>query len=480
MKRSALLPALARQRILVVGDLMLDRYWMGDAQRLSPEAPVPVVKVRETRELLGGAGNVALNLASIGVRDIGVLGIVGRDAAGATLRRLFEERGIAAHLVEDESRPTVTKVRIISREQQVTRVDFEEPFAPETAVAVAERFAAVAAQYDAVIFSDYAKGALGEVGRMLAVEGPRLKLVDPKTRDFARYRGADWITPNWGEFLAAGGVEADESAIEESARAILERSGIHQMLLTRGEKGVTVLSREGRADFPADVSKVHDVTGAGDTVIAVFAACLAAEMPPAEAAQLANRAAGIVVGRLGAAQVSAEELRKLYIGQHLSDEAPSVEEDTGELLEAIAAAKRAGERIVFTNGCFDVLHFGHVTLLQACRRLGDRLVVGLNSDASVTRLKGPTRPVNDFAARAGVMLALEAVDWVIPFGAEGDDTPLELIRAVQPDVLVKGGDYTLEQIVGAEDVIASGGEVQIIPLVEGLSTTKLLAKGAGS
>lgn len=477
MKRSALLPALARLRILVVGDLMLDRYWMGDAQRLSPEAPVPVVKVRETRDLLGGAGNVALNLAAIGVKQIGLLGVVGRDPAGEVLRRLIEERGIAAHLVEDASRPTVTKVRIISREQQVTRVDFEEVFSAEASAAVAARYVEVSGDYDAVIFSDYAKGALISIAEMLAQpNGPALKLVDPKARDFGRYRGATWITPNWSEFLAAGGREGGESEVETSARELLRKAGIGRMLLTRGEKGVSVLGEDVRADFPADVSKVHDVTGAGDTVIAVFAACLATGMAAAEAAQLANRAAGVVVGRLGAAQVSAEELARLYVGQHTSDETPTLE-GMGEIFEAIAAARRAGERIVFTNGCFDVLHYGHVTLLQTCRRFGDRLVVGLNSDASVRRLKGAPRPVNDFASRAGVLLALEAVDWVIPFGADGDDTPRELIRALLPDVLVKGGDYTLEDIVGAKEVMESGGKVEIVPLVEGLSTTNLLAKG---
>lgn len=476
MNGAELIQRIQSQRILVVGDLMLDRYWSGETIRLSPEAPVPVVRVKQTKELLGGAGNVALNLASIGVGSIGLLGVVGRDADGARLRELLAEQRITQHLVEDRSAPTVAKVRIISREQQVTRLDFEECFSAEAADAVVARFEEVAADYDSVIFSDYAKGALARIAKMLGPrKGPTLRLVDPKTRDFRQYRGADWITPNWSEFLAAGATGSDEATVEREARALLADAGIGKMLLTRGEAGVSVITPDRKADFPADVAKVHDVTGAGDTVIAVFAAALGTSMNPADAARLANRAAGIVVGRLGAAQVSTTELRALHLAEApLTGAGKMMEPNT--VFDEIAAARAAGARIVFTNGCFDVLHFGHVRLLQKARAMGDRLVVGLNRDDSVRRLKGPSRPINGLAERAAVVLALEAVDWVLPFGDESDDTPLDLICRVAPHVLVKGGDYTLDQIVGAREVMEAGNQVEIIPLEENFSTTGILAR----
>lgn len=479
MNGSELIEQIRGQRILVVGDLMLDRYWSGDTDRLSPEAPVPVVRVREVKELLGGAGNVALNLSAIGVGSIGLLGVVGADPAGERLRELLVENGITPHLVEDSGSPTVTKVRIISRQQQVTRLDFEEMFSAETSRAVVARYREIVADYDTVIFSDYAKGALGGIEEMLADRmGEGLRLVDPKNRDFRRYRGADWITPNWSEFIAAGGSDADEKTIEDQARRLLEGAGIGQMLLTRGEQGLSWINRSGKQDFPANVAKVHDVTGAGDTVIAIFTAALGATLDPAEAARLANRAAGIVVGRLGAAQISAEELRMLH--HEAPPPKPLVKAFKPEVaIEAIAAAKRGGARIVFTNGCFDILHFGHVRLLQQARAFGDRLVVGLNRDESVRRLKGSSRPINGLAERAAVLLALEAVDWVIPFGEAHDDTPLALIQQLAPDVLVKGGDYTVGTIVGAPEVSAAGGRVEIIPLEESFSTTAIIARGQG-
>lgn len=476
MNGTELIQRIRRQRVLVVGDLMLDRYWFGETSRLSPEAPVPVVRVQETSELLGGAGNVALNLASIGVGSIGLLGVVGADAAGQRLRELLAEKQITPYLIEDAHAPTVAKVRIISRQQQITRLDFEEAISAGAAEAVVARFSEVSADYDTIIFSDYAKGALAEIGRMLANrKSSAICLVDPKDRDFGRYRGADWITPNWAEFIAAGARHADEAGVEAEARRMLESAGIGQMLLTRGERGVSVISRDGKMDFPADVAKVHDVTGAGDTVIAVFAAALGASMAAGDAARLANRAAGIVVGRLGAAQVSAEELRSLHLaGEPLTGGQKLLDPALG--MEAIAAAKRVGERIVFTNGCFDVLHYGHVRLLQKARAMGDRLVVGLNRDDSVRRLKGSSRPINGWTERAAVLLALEAVDWVLPFGTESDDTPLDLICEIAPEVLVKGGDYTLGAIVGAQEVLAAGGQVEIVSLEESFSTTGILAR----
>ena len=469
---------LSAGRILVVGDVMLDRYFSGDTSRISPEAPVPVVKITQVEDKAGGAANVARNIAHLGTQ-VGLLGLVGQDVHAQHLQDLLADDHIETHLIAREDQPTITKTRVLSRHQQVVRLDHEEAFSADAGRTVAAHFQQVLGQYDMAVFSDYSKGTLQQLPAMIQATraaGKRV-LVDPKNTDFAFYRGADIITPNLSEFKAAGGQTQSEADMLASARHLLAVHGIGAMLLTRSEQGMTWITPDHHHHYPAQVREVTDVTGAGDTVLATLASFAAAGMEPEAACLVANTAAGLVVGKLGAATVTPHELSHALARFGFS----AVVEPAAQALEQIRQARKAGERIVFTNGCFDLLHAGHVRYLAQARSLGDRLVVGLNSDASVQRLKGADRPVNTWSDRATVLSALQSVDWVLPFGddpSEGD-TPLKLIQQVSPDVLVKGGDYTLEQIVGADHVLSMGGSVQVLDFVEGRSTSRMIARMQG-
>lgn len=469
---------LSAGRILVVGDVMLDRYFSGDTSRISPEAPVPVVKITQVEDKAGGAANVARNIAHLGTQ-VGLLGLVGQDVHAQHLQDLLADDHIETHLIAREDQPTITKTRVLSRHQQVVRLDHEEAFSADAGRTVAAHFQQVLGQYDMAVFSDYSKGTLQQLPAMIQATraaGKRV-LVDPKNTDFAFYRGADIITPNLSEFKAAGGQTQSEADMLASARHLLAVHGIGAMLLTRSEQGMTWITPDHHHHYPAQVREVTDVTGAGDTVLATLASFAAAGMEPEAACLVANTAAGLVVGKLGAATVTPHELSHALARFGFS----AVVEPAAQALEQIRQARKAGERIVFTNGCFDLLHAGHVRYLAQARSLGDRLVVGLNSDASVQRLKGAGRPVNAWSDRATVLSALQSVDWVLPFGddpSEGD-TPLKLIQQVDPDVLVKGGDYTLEQIVGADHVLSMGGSVQVLDFVEGRSTSRMIARMQG-
>lgn len=469
---------LSAGRILVVGDVMLDRYFSGDTSRISPEAPVPVVKITQVEDKAGGAANVARNIAHLGTQ-VGLLGLVGQDVHAQHLQDLLADDYIETHLIARQDQPTITKTRVLSRHQQVVRLDHEEAFSADAGRAVAAHFQQVLGQYDMAVFSDYSKGTLQQLPAMIQATraaGKRV-LVDPKNTDFAFYRGADIITPNLSEFKAAGGQTQSEADMLASARHLLAVHGIGAMLLTRSEQGMTWITPDHHHHYPAQVREVTDVTGAGDTVLATLASFAAAGMEPEAACLVANTAAGLVVGKLGAATVTPHELSHALARFGFS----AVVEPAAQALEQIRQARKAGERIVFTNGCFDLLHAGHVRYLAQARSLGDRLVVGLNSDASVQRLKGAGRPVNAWSDRATVLSGLQSVDWVLPFGddpSEGD-TPLKLIQQVSPDVLVKGGDYTLEQIVGADHVLSMGGSVQVLDFVEGRSTSRMIARMQG-
>lgn len=469
---------LASVRILVVGDVMLDRYLSGDTSRISPEAPVPVIKITQVQDKAGGAANVARNIAHLGAQ-VGLLGLVGQDGYAQILHDLLAEDHIQTHLIAQSRQPTITKTRVLSRHQQVVRLDHEEVFSAQAGQEVVEQFAQVFTLYDMVVFSDYSKGTLQRLPAMIeqARAAGKPVLLDPKSSDFSVYRGADIITPNLSEFKAAGGQVGSEADMLASARQLLAQHGIGAVLLTRSEQGMTWITPSQHHHYPAQVREVTDVTGAGDTVLATLAVFVGAGMEPEAACLVANTAAGLVVGKLGAATVTPHELSHALA--RMGHEAAL--EPSAQALEQIHQSRKAGERIVFTNGCFDLLHAGHVRYLAQARSLGDRLVVGLNSDASVQRLKGPGRPVNAWADRATVLAALQSVDWVLPFGddlAEGD-TPLRLIEQVNPDVLVKGGDYTLDQIVGADHVLSQGGEVQVLDFVEGRSTSHMISKIQG-
>lgn len=463
-------PDFASARVLVVGDVMLDRYWHGQTGRISPEAPVPVVRMQDSEDRPGGAANVALNLAALGVRPT-LVGLVGADDAGDRIGHELANAGVDARLVRVAERPTITKLRVLARHQQLLRVDFEEPFHDLDPAPLERAMAEVVGDADIVILSDYAKGALADPQRFirLAREAGAQVLVDPKGRDFSPYRGADLLTPNLSEFEAVAGPCPDESALVERGRATLGELDLGALLVTRGEAGMTLIQADGEpVHLPARAREVFDVTGAGDTVIATLGAALAAGQALPRAVALANAAAGLVVGRLGAATVSAPEL--------LAEMADAEEVGLGvvneeQLRRAVASAREKGERVVITNGCFDLLHAGHVAYLEAARALGDRLIVAVNEDESVRRLKGEGRPLNPVERRMAVLAGLRAVDWVVPFAEE---TPERLICALRPDYLVKGGDYRPDEVAGHDCVRAAGGEVVILDYVEGLSTTEIV------
>ena len=464
-------------KILVVGDVMLDRYWHGDTARISPEAPVPVVRVSDFEDKAGGAANVAKNIVHLGAQA-SLLGIIGEDDNGQSLQASLEKEGISSLLVKQNQAPTITKIRILSRSQQVVRLDIEQSFSQQHADLLSAEFERLIEQFEMVLFSDYNKGSLANIGGMIDVakKAGKTVLVDPKSKDLAIYAGADYVTPNLTEYQAAGGVSGDEEQIAQSAKKIISDCSIGAMLLTRSEQGMSLITATEKFDYPAQTLEVADVTGAGDTVIATLAVMLGTQMPASQAVEIANIAAGITVTRLGAATLSPEELSS-NLTAYLERTGAHYHPTADEVFERIEQARRRGDKIVFTNGCFDILHAGHVRYLAQAKTRGDKLVVGLNNDDSITRLKGADRPVNSLQERATVLTALGAVDWVIPFGSvEENDTPANLIQQLKPDVLVKGGDYKIEDIAGADFVLANGGNVEVLEFVNDCSTSKVISK----
>lgn len=467
---------IAAAKVLVVGDLMLDRYWSGGVGRVSPEAPVPVVSVEGVEDRIGGAGNVAVNVVAFGAQAE-LLAPIGNDEAGQRLAELLAEAGVRAHLKPVDGYPTTTKLRVVSARQQLLRLDFEDA-SPLAAFSLEDALSAHLQGVEAprvVLFSDYAKGALRAVEPLIArarAQGCMI-VVDPKGSAFERYRGATLLTPNLHEFEAVVGRCQDPAALEQRARALIAKLELDALLVTQGAAGMTLVTRDGAevVRFPTEAREVFDVTGAGDTVCAVLAAMLAGGHPLEHAVRYANKAAGVVVGKFGTATATLAETENLLKQRH--DRPRGQVLTHAELAAEVAAARARGERIVFTNGCFDILHAGHVGYLREARSLGDRLMVGVNADASVRRLKGAPRPVNPLVDRMQVLAALSAVDWVVPFE---EDTPENLIRAVCPDVLVKGGDYAPEQVVGADIVRARGGSVHCLAFLPGRSTSRILEK----
>ena len=464
------IPDFSHASVLVVGDVMLDRYWFGKTSRISPEAPVPVVRVDDADERPGGAANVAVNIAALGVR-VTQLGLIGDDQPGDQLRRSLEASGIACELVVVPGVPTISKLRVMSRNQQLIRLDFEDGFADYDDAALLDGYRRALDEHDVVVLSDYGKGGLARCGEFIRLANAAGKpvLVDPKGNDFGRYRGATIITPNLAEFEAVAGGWNSEEELLGHARGLSELLGLDALLITRSEQGMTLLQADGQVvNLPARAREVYDVTGAGDTVIALLAAGLAAGQSLAEATALANLGAGIVVGKLGTATVSLAELKRAMHDAHRSGSGVM---DERELLDLVQVAREHGERIVMTNGCFDILHAGHVHYLEQAARLGDRLIVAVNDDDSVRRLKGEARPVNPLERRMAVLAALGCVDWVVPFS---EDTPERLICAVMPDILVKGGDNDPDRIPGGRCVRDNGGEVRVLDFIENCSTTRLI------
>ncbi|MGO1616649.1 MAG: bifunctional D-glycero-beta-D-manno-heptose-7-phosphate kinase/D-glycero-beta-D-manno-heptose 1-phosphate adenylyltransferase HldE [Oceanisphaera sp.] len=464
------LPEFDNAKVLVVGDVMLDRYWSGPTGRISPEAPVPVVKVEHNEERPGGAANVALNVAALGAKAR-LLGLTGNDESATALQDKMQGVGVECDFVRLSTHPTITKLRVMSRNQQLLRLDFEDSFAPDDALPLTAKTRSALSQAGVVVLSDYAKGALTQVQSLIeaANQAGVPVLVDPKGADFEPYRGATLLTPNMTEFEAVVGKVKDEQELVARGRELMKKFDFKALLVTRSEHGMTLIhADEHELHLPAQAHEVFDVTGAGDTVIATLATALAAGLHLDEACALANVAASIVVGKLGTSTVSAIELANVLYGTPEFGMGVVTEQ---QLKQVMDAARRQGEKIVMTNGCFDILHAGHVSYLNHARQLGDRLVVAVNTDASVRALKGDGRPVNTVDRRMAVLAGLGAVDWVVPFA---EDTPQRLIAETLPDVLVKGGDYKAEDIAGFAEVTANGGEVKVLNFEDGCSTTAII------
>lgn len=464
------IPSFEFGRILVVGDIMLDRYWHGPVSRISPEAPVPIVRVEQVEERPGGAGNVALNIAALGGRSL-VLGLTGADAAAEALEQRLGAAGVECLLQRQPGLATTTKLRVMSQHQQLIRLDFEDAAQNADSGLLLEHFLRHLPDVDVVVLSDYGKGALRQARQLISAARAAGKpvLVDPKGKDFSLYHGATLITPNLSEFEAVVGHCRDERELVEKGQALMAAHDFGALLITRGEHGMTLL-RQGTEELhlPAQAREVYDVTGAGDTVISVLAAALAAGQDLGTATALANLAAGIVVGKLGTATVSVPELRRVLRDGQAPGRGVMTEE---QLLIAVQDVRAHGETVVMTNGCFDILHAGHVAYLEQARRLGDHLIVAVNDDASVRRLKGAGRPVNSLERRMAVLAGLASVSWVVPFS---EDTPERLICRTVPDCLVKGGDYRAEEVAGYGCVTANGGRVMILNYEEGCSTTNII------
>ncbi|HQN64217.1 MAG TPA: bifunctional D-glycero-beta-D-manno-heptose-7-phosphate kinase/D-glycero-beta-D-manno-heptose 1-phosphate adenylyltransferase HldE [Methylophilus sp.] len=467
-----------KQHVLVIGDVMLDRYLMGEVGRISPEAPVPVVLVKSEQLRAGGAANVAANLALLGIQTH-LIGSVGEDAEAKHLTQLITASGVKAMLIPSKSRPTIAKTRIIGGHQQMLRLDQEDSTAfstEENTAMLAVVEAEITNKPAVVILSDYAKGLLSEkvcqqiISHCKAYKVP--VLVDPKGKDYGKYQGATALTPNKKETAEACGTTIQDPELIDKAARLKACLELGFLAVTRGEEGISLID-ETTHHLPATAKQVFDVSGAGDTVIASLAAGLIHGLTALQSLELANIAAGIVVGKLGTVPITKIDLLDALTAKQGNEQAHKICSTLPELLAKVDAWKQAKQKIVFTNGCFDLLHAGHVTYLEAAKKRGDKLILGLNTDRSVRALKGETRPVVHENDRARVLAALESVDAVILFD---EDTPLSLIHAIRPDVIAKGSDYTADQVVGGKEVQSWGGEIALIDLVEGRSTSNIIKK----
>ncbi len=465
------LPAFNNARVLVVGDLMLDRYWHGPTERISPEAPVPVVHVQKNEERAGGACNVALNIATLGAQCT-VLGLCGDDEAAHILEALLQQSKVKTQFVRMPENATVTKLRVMSRSQQLMRLDFEDGFIGSDLSVLETKFAEILSRFNIVVCSDYGKGSLRQVDKLIALcrQQSIPVLVDPKGTDFEPYAGASLITPNLAEFEAVVGRCETVTELVSRADDLAQKFNFEALLVTRSEHGMSLMQQGYDAvHLPTQAREVFDVTGAGDTVISTLAAALGADVSLERAMWLSNLAAGIVVGKSGTASVSVKELEGVIRQNAVSTEHGILDE--AELHSVLDTSRSRGESIVMTNGCFDILHAGHVTYLEQAAALGDRLLVAVNIDETVKRLKGKDRPVNKVEHRMRMLAALRCVDWVVAFE---EDEPTRLICDISPDILVKGGDNDVDKIPGGDCVREAGGQVMVLTYVDGISTTKII------
>ncbi|HEY5645097.1 MAG TPA: bifunctional D-glycero-beta-D-manno-heptose-7-phosphate kinase/D-glycero-beta-D-manno-heptose 1-phosphate adenylyltransferase HldE [Pseudomonadales bacterium] len=464
------LPSLQTVHVVVVGDVMLDRYWFGTARRISQEAPVPVVDVDHVEDRPGGAANVALNVVSLGARCT-LIGAVGADEAGSRLQETLEAAGVECDLLTVADWPTVLKLRVMSQKQQLLRTDFESRLTTDLTEALRAKLARHLKGTSAIVLQDYDKGTLSDPGALVdqARQASVPVVVDPKFKPFAAYRGASLIKPNLEEFRRAVGPWQDDDELLDKAASVSREHGFAAVVVTRGGRGSTVVTADGtHQHIPALPVDVFDPTGAGDTSAAALGITLGLGWHPVDCARIANVASGLVVGKTGTSVVTGPELARALASTARNDRGVL---SRSQLRDTVAIARRAGERVVFTNGCFDILHAGHVAYLEEARALGDRLVVAVNDDASVTRLKGKGRPVNPLEQRLRVLAGLAAVDWVVGFA---EDTPEALLAELKPDVLVKGGDYSVDEVVGADLARSWGGEVRVLSLVDDCSTTAIV------
>ncbi|MBU0980349.1 MAG: D-glycero-beta-D-manno-heptose-7-phosphate kinase [Nanoarchaeota archaeon] len=462
------------KKILAIGDIMLDTYLEGEVSRISPEAPVPVLKVSRERYVLGGVANTAVNCARMKAK-VWLMGVVGDDTAGKALKDILKKKGInARNVVIDKNRTTIKKIRVVTKQQQMMRIDHEQTgnISRTVEAELASRAKELILEMDGVIISDYTKGTLTpkliqQVIRTCSQNKIPL-VIDPKPDNIKAYKGATLITPNLLEAEKMCGFPLKgEREIEQAGKKLIELTGSN-ILLTQGEKGMTLFERQGgQTAIPTQAKEVYDVSGAGDTVAAVMCLGMAARAELREAAIIANHAAGIVVGKLGTSSTKMEEL--LNVLEEESTKVKTLE----EMKEIVGDLKNKGKRIVWTNGCFDILHVGHTRYLNDSRKCGDILILGLNTDASVKRLKGKGRPILPEKERAEVLSSLSSVDYIVFFG---EDTPEKALKALVPDVITKGGDYTVKEVVGHKLMQRTGGEVKIVPLIEGYSTTDLIKR----
>lgn len=467
-----------KKHVLVIGDVMLDRYLMGEVNRISPEAPVPVVLIKSEQQRAGGAANVAANLALLGIQTR-MIGLIGHDHEGQRLMAAMSEYGIDIDaMITTPTRPTIAKTRILGGHQQMLRLDQEvtSTLSADEVSNVMQAIAAALQQQPAlVILSDYAKGLLTEQVCQYVIHYGRAHhipvLVDPKGRNYDKYRGATALTPNKKETAEACDTHTADATLIDKASALKTGLALDFLAVTRGEEGITLIT-DHTEHLGATAKQVFDVSGAGDTVIATLAAGLIHGLSPLDSLSLANIAAGVVVGKVGTVPITKADLIDAIASAQGSQQAHKISE-LPALMQKVASWKQQGQKIVFTNGCFDLLHAGHVSYLEGAKQRGDKLILGLNTDRSVSALKGPSRPVVNEQDRARVLAALESIDAVILFD---EDTPLALIQAIQPNVIAKGSDYSAEQVVGGKEVLSWGGEIALIDLVEGRSTTNLIKK----
>ena len=467
------LKELKKGKVIVFGDIMLDKYLSGSIDRISPEAPVPVLNPSSEEIRLGGAANVALNLSSLGVKTT-LLGVTGKDDDSEKIIDLLKLNKIRFSLRRSVV-PTISKTRLLSSQQQLLRIDEEEKFLDADWKASLGKFLKLVNQENNKVFvlSDYGKGTLMDTKLIIrrAKAKGKIILIDPKGKDFSKYVGADLITPNLNEFMEVVGKITSEKELTKKGKNLIKSLKLKALLITRGPDGMTLLENKNnkikRTDFPTQAKDVFDVSGAGDTVIASVASGLAADFTLEESIRLANIAAGIVVAKLGTASVYLDEIRPYY-----EKRIPYLNLEGARTL--VELFRERNQKIVFTNGCFDILHAGHVEYLEAAKSKGDKLIVGINSDRSVSQLKGSKRPINKLIHRAKVLGSLRCVDEVVMFDEE---TPIKLIKSLKPDFLVKGGDYKVQDIVGYDVVSKYGGSIITIPLIKGLSTTKILSQG---